>query len=77
MTNRKDYGKDITANVVSDAVERFLANGGQIQVLRTEDPNQKNADWITTEFVAKVREDRKLTAEDLVVDSNDYSSASE
>jgi hypothetical protein len=77
MANRKDYGKDITANVVSDAVERFLANGGEIQVLRTEDPNQKNADWITTEFVAKVREDRKLTAEDLVVDSNDYSSASE
>jgi hypothetical protein len=77
MANRKDYGKDITANVVSDAVERFLANGGEIQKIRTEDPNQKNADWITTEFVAKVREDRKLTAEDLVVDSNDYSSASE
>jgi len=77
MANRKDYGKDITANVVSDAVERFLANGGEIRVLRTDDPNQKNADWITSEFVAKVREDRKLTAEDMVVDSNDYSSASE
>jgi hypothetical protein len=77
MANRKNVGPTITSEIVDDAVARFLAKGGKIQKLGTDNPEQKHVDWMVSDYLTKIREDKEITAEDAVVDTTDYSSSTD
>lgn len=74
MAKRK-VNLPVTTEVIDDAVARFLAKGGTIQKFESKREDERHIDWITSDYLNKIRDEKKITAEDAKVDLNDYSSA--
>jgi hypothetical protein len=72
---KKKSNTVITSEVIDDAVTRFLAKGGTIKRVETKQVDERHIDWITSDYLNKIRDEKKITAEDAKVDLNDYSSA--
>jgi hypothetical protein len=75
MASKKEVRRVITSDVVDAAVEAFLAKGGKIQKLSTSNVEQKHIDWMVSDYLTKIRDDKEITVEDAVVDTTDYSSS--
>lgn len=63
---RKDLGISITSETVAEATARFLAQGGQVN--RVNGPD-RSSDWVYSDYMKKMSEDRPVTADDMVVDT--------
>jgi len=73
--SRKKSNTVITSEIIDDAVARFLANGGTVNRIETKRVDERHIDWITSDYLNKIRDEKKITAEEAKVDLNDYSSA--
>lgn len=65
----------ITSEMIDDAVSNFLKKGGEIKKVESEKTDERHIDWITSDYLNKIRDEKKITIDDAKVDTSDYSSA--
>lgn len=65
----------ITSEMVDDAVSNFLKKGGEIKKIESKNTDERHIDWITSDYLNKIRDEKKITVDDAKVDTSDYSSA--
>jgi len=76
MSNKKKSAA-ITSEMVDNAVSNFLNKGGVIKKFESKKTDERHIDWITSDYLNKIRDDKKITVDDAKVDTIDYSSASD
>ena len=74
MAKRK-VGLPVTSEVIAAATEAYLAKGGTITRSKIDRKDERHIDWITYDYVGKIRDDKKLTVDDAKLDTTDYSSS--
>lgn len=65
----------ITSEMVDAAVTSFLKKGGEIKKIENNKKDERHIDWITSDYLNKIRDERKITIDDAKVDTSDYSSS--
>ena len=74
MAKRK-VGLPVTPEVIAAATEAYLAKGGAITRSKIDRKDERHIDWITYDYVGKIRDDKKITVEEAKLDTTDYSSS--
>ena len=65
----------ITSEMVDAAVTSFLEKGGEIKKIENIKKDERHIDWITSDYLNKIRDEKKITIDDAKLDTSDYSSS--